>query len=175
MGKTTASIQVATVNNTVCVKLIGRANFASSIDFKRLIKDQAAKGFDRFIVDLSECQIMDSTFLGMLAGLGLRMGEENAPPEKRPIELLNPTERVTDLLDNLGVTQLFNIVEGAEAGDVQFVDVATPANASKLDMSKNCLEAHQILMEVNPDNVARFKDVTRFFEEEVKKGEATGK
>ncbi len=51
---------------------------------------------------------MDSTFLGVLAGFGLA-NNPDAAPDKREIELLNPSARVRELLDNLGVLSLFNV------------------------------------------------------------------
>jgi anti-sigma B factor antagonist len=171
----TANILVATVDSTVCIKLEGRANFASSVDFKRLVNGMREAGNQRFIVDLSACQIMDSTFLGMLAGLGTRLSSESLPPEERPIELLNPSERVADLIDNLGVSNLFNIVSCDTRPEVAYAAAGTDGTStSKLDLSRNCLEAHQILMDLNPDNVAKFKDVAKFFADEVKRAEDHG-
>ena len=76
-----------------------------------------------------------------------------------------------DLIDNLGVSDLFRIVhcDKPEATDYQESIEASP-NACKLELSKHCLEAHKILMELNPENAAKFKDVAKYFEEEVKKG-----
>lgn len=167
----TANILVAKVEKTLCIKLEGRANFASSVDFKRLINEQKEEGREKFVVDLSACKIMDSTFLGMLAGLGTRLSSEDLTPADRPIELLNPSERVADLIDNLGVSDLFNIVHCDQAAAVNYAAAETGEQPSKLDLSRNCLEAHQVLMDLNPDNVAKFKDVAKFFSEEVKRAE----
>jgi hypothetical protein len=43
-----------------------------------------------------------------------------------------------------------------------------PANPSRVEITRTCLEAHQTLMAMNPDNVARFKDVTQFLAEDLK-------
>ena len=56
-----------------CIKISGRANFTSSIDFRTLITELRQKGYTFFVLDLSECALMDSTFLGVLAGFGLKM------------------------------------------------------------------------------------------------------
>jgi hypothetical protein len=42
---------------------------------------------------------------------------------------------------------------------------------SPTDLSRNCLEAHQTLMNINPANVPKFKDVAQFLEEDLKKKE----
>ena len=159
------------VGDAVCVKISGRANFAVSVDFKRLILESRDKGAQRFLVELSACVLMDSTFLGVLAGLGTQLSAENLPPEQRPIELLNPTPKVADLIDNLGVLHLFRVVQGRDLENLCYTAVES-ANASKLEMSKNCLAAHQVLMDLNRENVAKFKDVAKFFAEDIAKQEA---
>src|SRR5207244_1453667 len=86
----------------------GRANFATSIDLKSLVGELRQRGFADFILDLHECITMDSTFLGVLAGLVLRHNG-TATSDAMAIELLNPNARVTDLLENLGVLDLFKV------------------------------------------------------------------
>ncbi len=171
MTSPSSTLLAARVGDTVCVKISGRANFASSVDFKRLVHEARARGAQRFLVDLAACPIMDSTFLGVLASLGTRLSADNLPPEHRPIELLNPSPKVAELIDNLGVLHLFRVVQGSSPEHLCFAAVES-AGASKLDMSRNCLEAHQVLMDLNPENVAKFKDVAKFFAEDVAKQEA---
>lgn len=171
MTSPTPTLLAAAVNDTVCVKIAGRANFATSVDFKRLVTEARKRGAQRFIVDLAACPIMDSTFLGVLASLGMKLSADDLLPEQRPIELLNPSPKVADLIDNLGVLHLFRVVQGKDLENLCFTAVES-ANASKLELSKNCLAAHQVLMDLNPENVAKFKDVAKFFAEDVAKQEA---
>ena len=151
-----------------CVKIAGRANFMSSPDFKTLLGGLNQKGYSHFIIDLSECVLMDSTFLGVLAGFGLKTNAGGAPG-KYDIELANPNARVSELLDNLGVLPLFKITTGA----VQLPGNAEPcapelANPTQMEITRTSLEAHQSLMAAHPDNVARFKDVAQFLAEDLK-------
>ncbi len=171
MNPPSATLLAARVGDTVCVKISGRANFASSVDFKRLVHEARARGAQRFLVDLAACPIMDSTFLGVLASLGTRLSAADLPPEQRPIELLNPSPKVADLIDNLGVLHLFRVVQGSSPEQLNFGAVES-AGASKLEMSRNCLEAHQVLMDLNPENAAKFKDVAKFFAEDIATQEA---
>jgi anti-sigma B factor antagonist len=151
-----------------CIKIIGRANFTSSIDFRSLINGLRQKGFTYFVLELSECLLMDSTFLGVLAGFGLKSG---SPPEPKPrIELLNPNPRILELLENLGVLDLFQVthcqLEMPADAEVQTHD---PVNHSKEEVTRACLEAHRTLMDLNPANVSKFKEVTQFMAEDLKK------
>jgi anti-anti-sigma regulatory factor len=151
-----------------CLKIAGRANFTFSPDFKTLLTVLSQKGYHRFIIDLSECMLMDSTFLGVLAGFGIKLNQAGAP-DQRGIELLNANARVTELLENLGALHLFKTTSGALPlpDDIQ---TCTPKsiNPTHEEITRTSLEAHQTLMAVNPDNVDRFKDVTRFLAEDLK-------
>jgi len=163
-----ANLSVLVGKNFACVKIAGRANFASSPDFKTLLSELAQKGFGHFIIDLSECVLMDSTFLGVLAGFGMKLNPNGAPAE-RGIELHNTTTRVSELLENLGAVHLFKLT----SGELKFpadVKTSTPEsiNPSHEQITRTSLEAHQTLMAMNPENVARFKDVAQFLAEDLK-------
>ena len=84
--------------------------------------------------------------------------------------MLNPSPRITELLENLGVLHLFKLAQGSlrlpPAGRSR---APTPLSTDQEEVTRACLEAHQTLMEINPDNVARFKDVTQFLAEDLKK------
>ena len=163
-----ANLSVLVGKNFVCIKIAGRANFASSPDFKTLLNELAEKSFSHFIIDLSECVLMDSTFLGVLAGFGMKLNPKGAPAESG-IELHNATTRVGELLENLGAVHLFKLTIGTLQlpADVQ---TCTPEsiNPSHEQIARTSLEAHQTLMAMNPENVARFKDVAQFLAEDLK-------
>ena len=168
MSPSSAKLSVFVAGNRACVKVAGRANFTFGPDLKKLLTGLGQKGYNHFIIDLAECVLMDSTFLGVLAGFGLATNP-GCDPDKRQIELLNPNARIAELLENLGVLHLFQITmsqqpppEGARAATPE------PLNPTPEQITRTCLEAHQTLMAANPDNVARFKDVAQFLAEDLK-------
>jgi anti-anti-sigma factor len=167
MATPSAKMSVLVGKDFACVKIAGRANFTFSPDFKTLLGELIQKGYRHFIIDLSECVLMDSTFLGVLAGFGIKFNP-SSPKANGRIELSNPNARVTELLENLGVLDLFKIVDGALqlTGEVCVPD---PVNPSREEITRTSLEAHRALMEANPDNVPRFKDVAQFLAEDLKK------
>src|SRR5688572_18192654 len=115
MNTPSAKMMVLVGAKFACIKISGRANFTSSIDFKTLLNELRQNGYTYFVLDLSECVLMDSTFLGVLAGLGLKMNTSPQPQTDGGIELLNPSGRITDLLENLGVLHLFKVTQGTLA------------------------------------------------------------
>jgi anti-anti-sigma factor len=168
MSNPSAKLSVLVGKDFACVKIAGRANFMSSPDFKTLISRLKQKGCNRFILELSECVLMDSTFLGVLAGFGLKTSP-GATDGKCDIELANPNARVAELLDNLGVMPLFKITSGPVQLPANAVACAPElASPTQTEITRTSLEAHQTLMAAHPDNVARFKDVAQFLAEDLK-------
>ena len=163
-----ANLSVLVGKNFACIKICGRANFSCSPDFKTLLNELAQKGFRHFIIDLGECVLMDSTFLGVLAGFGMKLNPHGAPAE-RGIELHNATARVSELLENLGTAHLFKTTTGPLQLPAD-VKTSTPESIHPTheQIARTSLEAHQTLMAMNPENVARFKDVTQFLAEDLK-------
>ena len=169
MSTNAARMLVLVGDKFSCIKIIGRADFKSSVDFKRLLNELIAKGFDYFIIELSECVLMDSTFLGVLTGFGLQMNPQSGDG-KGAIELLNANPRIAELLENLGVLQLFKLTQGPLQPPTGCqTHTLIPIEPAKDEVTETCLEAHRTLMAANPDNVPRFKDVTRFLAEDLKK------
>jgi len=170
MSNTPANLQVWVGDQAVCIRIKGRASFQSSVDFRTLVSTLWQQGHTRFVLELTECQLMDSTFLGVMAGLGLKFAGEKNPNGQATLELLNPTERVADMLDNLGILHLFKVLRGTAPDASGMNRLEQPvSNPDKKEVSRTCLEAHRLLMEINPNNVPKFKDVTRFLEEDLKK------
>ena len=170
MSSPPANLSVWVGDKIVCIKIAGRASFQSSVDFKTLILSLWQKGYTRFVLEVTACQLMDSTFLGVLAGLGLRFAKEPNGFGPATIELLNPSPRIVELLDTLGILYLFKIHHGPLRETEGLEPIEPGAAASdRMETTRTCLEAHKLLMEINPENVAKFKDVTRFLEEDLKK------
>ncbi len=167
MSTSPAKLLVLVGRDFACLKISGRANFSSGPDFKALLTGLAQKGYHHFIIDLSECVLMDSTFLGVLAGFGMKM-DRTGGADQRSIELYNPNARITELLENLGALNLFKVITGPlPRPDGVQTSEPEPGNPSREEISRTCLEAHQTLMTVHPDNVARFKEVARFLAEDL--------
>jgi anti-sigma B factor antagonist len=167
MTKTVPALCVAVVEQTAFIKVPGRANYASSIDLKNVVGELRQRGFSDFVLDLRECITMDSTFLGVLAGLVLR--NNHPEPEAPTIELLNPNPRVLDLIENLGVLSMFKVKNEEVPPTILFEPASEQSEPSKEEVTRNCLEAHCTLMKINPANIPKFKEVTQFMAEDLKK------
>lgn len=154
-----AIIQVAVADEVACVKIAGPANFAIGVDFKTVVANSCEQGGRVLLLDLTDCVNMDSTFLGILMSMTSRLDR---------IELLNPSERILDLLDTLGVLDLLKVGQGENPFEAKF-GPAESSKANRRALTEASLEAHKLLMEINPENVPRFKDVARFLAEDLKR------
>jgi len=169
MSSPVAKLFVAVDNDIVYLRVVGRATFAAGVDFRSLLENVIGHGRHRIAVDLRECPLMDSTFIGLLTTFGMQL----PPIRGAGISLHHVNDRVRGLLSNLGVSHLFITCESDEDLPENLTDApAVSSQATTVDLQRTCLEAHQKLMEANPENVARFKDVTRFLAEDLKKAEA---
>jgi anti-sigma B factor antagonist len=170
MNAPSAKLMVMLGERFACVKITGRANFTSSVDFKTLLMELQNKGYPYLVIELSECALMDSTFLGVLAEFGLKAMPLEGDCAKSAIELRNANARLIEILENLGVLHLFKTAEG-NLPSVGIVETSSPSpcNPSREELTRASLEAHQKLMDINPQNIARFKDVTQFLAEDLQK------
>ena len=155
---------------SACIRIAKRADFTLSVDFKELLKELLRRGCRCLVMDLSGCEFMDSTFLGVLATFGRELSRGNGAQAAQRIELYNASAPLTELLDTMGVLDLFRISQGTPTlpADSQPLErkAITP---SKAEVSRTCIEAHQALMDISPANIARFKDVAQFLAESLKK------
>ena len=173
MNPPLTTLKIALLGRCVCVKISGRANFVSSVDLKRVANELWERGYHRFVFDVTECQTMDSTFLGVLSGIGLRVREEPAADAAPLPELLNPIPRLLDLVENLGVAELFKVVQAEAPVDGNF-EALEHKDASHGETTRVCLDAHRLLMSLKPENEKKFKDVAQFLAEDLKRFEKEG-
>ncbi len=151
-----------------CVRVTGRANFTTSVDFKKLMRQLQESGCRTVVLDLTECVLMDSTFLGVLANEGQQRAVQQAGGAKPGLELVNPNQRIRDLIDNLGVTHLFQVIH-CDLSKEEFKAVEPAAGTTREEITRTCLEAHQALMALNPANVSKFRDVAQYFADTLQK------
>jgi len=134
------------------------------------------RGHREFVVDLRNCPVMDSTFMGTLAGIALKLREIG----QGNLHVTNLNERNNDLLRNLGLDQLFAIdlcglklpgEEPAATSTVQPLDAATPPAADRTEQARTMIEAHEALVEADPENLTKFKDVLEYLKQDLNHSE----
>jgi anti-sigma B factor antagonist len=159
---------VGCMDRTVCVKVRGRATFQNSAGLKRFVREMIQRGYRDFVVDLGSCELMDSTFMGTLAGAALRLREIR----HGGLDVVNANERNRSLLCGLGLDQLFNVFTDSGPHTLPQADQAMESEAaSKAQQTESVLEAHEALARADSANAVRFRDVIDFLRQELGSGE----
>jgi anti-sigma B factor antagonist len=164
---TTSSVLVGCVDRAVWVKVEGRGTFQNSAGLKEFVKQMIQRGYRDFVVDLRDCEQMDSTFMGTLAGVALRLRELG----QGGLHTINVNDRNAGLLSSLGLDQLFH-VEGAGSSvesqpEKLELREAKQEKAGKKEHQQNVLEAHEALVQVDAANEVKFKDVLEYMRHEL--------
>lgn len=168
MNPVAGKLSVWIGEHSACIRVSGRANFAISLQFRKLLQHLRGKGQAKVLLDLSECQFMDSTFLGILAYEANSLAAGRGGTVEPGMELLNANLNVRDIIQDLGVAHLVRFAE-RDLTKADFQEVPGTGGASAIDLNRTCLEAHELLMALHPANVEKFRDVARFFAEELKR------
>jgi anti-anti-sigma factor len=142
------------------VRVNGRGNFSNSLPLKKFAGSVIDRSREqKFIVDLHECETMDSTFMGVLAGICINQkGKGNSE-----VILVNVNDHCNRLLKNLGLTHMLQIRKGpaTEAQDVVFKPAET-GNPSRIEQICTTLEAHKDLVKADEQNEVRFQAVIEY-------------
>ena len=162
-----ATLSVLVGKNFACLRVAGRANCKCGPQFHELLVGLEQKDYHHFIIDLSECVLMDSTFLGVLSGFGIKLNAADAIPGSG-IVLHNASERISELLETIGALDLFQLTQGVLQlpGETEVIPAAN-VEPTREQLTQTSLEAHETLMALNPENVNRFKDVVKFLSEDL--------
>src|SRR5260221_3003444 len=99
-----SEILVSCADRIVWVRVEGNGSYTNSMALRDFAKEMIHRGAREFIVDLCNCPVMDSTFMGTLAGISLWLGELG----EGCLSVVNRNERNAGSLGSLGVDKLLN-------------------------------------------------------------------
>ncbi len=169
------SILVGCNQKVVCIRVQGKGSFQNSTGIKQFATAMIHRGHRFFVVDLADCPVMDSTFMGTLTGVALRLREIG----QGEVHVINSNERNHDLLAGLGLDQILSL-DGPAADDVGYelaadempadAQVLTPQQAAdKRATTETMIAAHQALVDADPENFCKFKDVIDYLKQDINK------
>ncbi|KXU36920.1 anti-anti-sigma factor [Cephaloticoccus capnophilus] len=177
----------------VVMRIEGRASFQNSGCLRDFVTEMLAQGKTRLVIDFQHCTSMDSTFLGILAGVALQLRKGNAggaaaggaggqggergvtgalrggkSESSQPLILARVGQRNLELIRNLGIHRLMTV----DSGDfkMNFDHCARPLTQQEQDELSNArmaLEAHENLVAADESNRSKFQDVLSFLKNRV--------
>jgi len=155
-------------DGVVVIRVLGRGSFANSVELKKLAESLAEKHATdhyQFILDLHDCSTMDSTFMGVLASIGLRQKRDG----NAQMAIVNANEQSTRLLQTLGLSHFINVRREGQTPDAAFsaadFQCVGQHDVSKMERIIHMIEAHQNLCDVDNSNNVRFESVLKYLHE----------
>lgn len=149
----------------VRIAVRGPGNFALGPLLKQFATLATEEGCSRLVLDLRECSAVDSTFLGVMAGLAGRMKRRDLPG----IDVIRVSDKLRDTLKTLGLDRLMAL-HASVPEDLAFLPQGTdglqplrPKPPPSRGMTRQTMiQAHEALSELSEANALRFKDVLAF-------------
>ena len=113
----------------------------------------------KVVVDMLEAEGLDSTTLGLMAKLGLHCRKEYGIN----VQVFCQNPSILRTLDCMGFDEIFDIIQQVPAIDAELHSIESVS--SEVDeIRRQVLEAHKLLMQLNPDNSKEFTDLIRALE-----------
>jgi anti-sigma B factor antagonist len=167
-----SSIQVGVNGPAVWVRVEGKGSFLNSGSLKEFAQKMVNRGYREFVIDLEHCAMMDSTFMGTMAGVALHLKELG----QGHLHVVHCGTRSRELLSGLGLDQIFSIhSNGATAPSCESLVGGPPPPPAdpKKEQAQTMLEAHEALCQAVPENFQRFKDVLDYLKQDLHHETAT--
>lgn len=166
------SLTAAYIDKTAVIRVEGRGSFKISPPLKQFIHQVInTKSAERIWIDMTDCSGMDSTFMGVVAGLACLI---KSKPDLS-FKLIHLSEKNKKLLITLGVDRVvdYSMLPTDEEEELMSHDASAsqalePDFANKLESAKTTLEAHESLVNINPENFDKFKSVLEFLQDDVR-------
>ncbi|MEI8247870.1 MAG: STAS domain-containing protein [Lentisphaerota bacterium] len=160
---TDGKILYAKVDNRYFIKFTGTLRYTISrgldIFLNKMFEDPV---LEDVLIDMSEAEYLDSTNLGLLA----KIASMTQKRFKRKVTLFSTNPNINFLLDNMGLSQVFLIVDKPDftAGNLQSIP---GLQDTEKERALVILEAHRLLMAMNEKNRDTFKNIVEVLEKEI--------
>ena len=116
------------------------------------LKDEEAP---EFVIDLTNTTYIDSTNLGLIAKIARETWRRGL---EQPV-LVSTNADVNAVIDSMGFTHAFRIVQEHEATGAELHEAPIPAHCSDARTANRLLEAHEALIALDEKNRKTFQQV----------------
>jgi anti-anti-sigma factor len=165
------AISFGTFDDFTWIRCEGKGSFLQSPALKECAEKRRNLGETQFVIDLEACSGMDSTFMGLLAGLASRVSKEGGS-----VMIASPGEKNDRSLVDLGLDCLLEISpdDASWVGkEAEIRGKLKPFSPSRMpdtkDRAKHVLDSHRTLASTSDENAKRFATVLQVLEEDVEK------
>jgi anti-anti-sigma factor len=88
---------------------ISRATYKEAREFRKILIDDVNKGFKKIIVDIRECEFIDSTFLGVLV-----FALKEIAKIQGDVRIVKSDSTIGILMEKVGTLKVFNVFNTVE-------------------------------------------------------------
>ena len=168
-----SALRVAICGSTALVCVRGRGSFKMGPALKQFGAAAIEQGCQDLMLDMDGCLSMDSTFMGVLAGLALKLKSE----DRGGVVVMNLSAKTLDLLQTLGLDRLLEVYEAGAVPEGLRKHLDCIVNTAALDVSEvekrvsleTMLAAHEDLVRASPGNLPKFQNVLDYLGEDLRK------
>ncbi len=158
----TGHVEYASLKGTHIFKLIGEVRAQSCISLDKLLnRIEQQQNVVGAIVDLTETTFIDSTVLGILAKLGLKLKQVH----HIQAVMLSTNPDITTLANSMGLGQVFVILNYCKEPQVCTRELCEE-EITHNTMLKTVLDAHKTLMQLNENNQNMFEPLVKQLQKE---------
>lgn len=165
------ALLVATHQSVALINVKGRGSFKNGPALKQFASSAIGEGCNQFVIDMAGCRGMDSTFMGVLAGIALRLRREAGGR----VVIINLSAVNRNLLETLGLDRVIAIHEAGIPDATLRQDLAALSEAYRLDTAaderftlETMLTAHRDLVRADAANFPKFQNVIEYLGKDLK-------
>ena len=122
-----------------------------------------AEEVEGLVVDLNEATSIDSTNLGLIARLAVRMRANNKPR----LSIVSDKPDINEVLTSMGLRDVLDIVEQPRVDTRTDDDVVGREAPGRSELAQTMLDAHRALIELNEENRDQFSSVVAMLERDL--------
>ena len=164
-----SSISAYHQNEFSWIRCAGKGNFLNSPLLKEWCEREIENGATCLVIDLEDCHGMDSTFMGTMAGLAIKLMK--VPDGK--LQIADPGDRNRQSLQDLGLDVMMQIdpIDTCWRGlvsDIRSKLTVCQPGQEKINQGTHVLDAHRKLCEADARNTQKFGTLLDYLEAEVK-------
>lgn len=158
-------VRIGRTDNGLLVRIEGRGTLHESLAFHELIANSFKRQGLALAIDLTDCEYLDSTFLGCLVKLHNRFSGE----EQAALSIVAPSDRAQQLLGPMQLDKLFEISPTPPDVAIPLCSISADALTSA-DLGRHAAECHRQLAALGGPHQEIFESLAAQLEQELDEG-----
>lgn len=158
-------IDVAHCGRIIYARITGLGNMRNCMNFQDFCTEMLDRGYyDCILVDLGPCTGMDSTFLGVLAGLATHVKDRKRPT----VVIINASPENIETMNDVGLTNFVEIRQGhTEIPPITTHRIDDSEDIPPKDRLQFIKEAHEALLRLGNENEEKFGPLIKAIDAEL--------